>query len=180
MSAPYSPPLCATQRPPRAGRRRWRWLGALTLGSCFGVLGCAPYEPYPVCDFSALRAPSAEQVRAGPALVPPTEGAMVPMPLDTVNVTDPNILHKVMVQSASARRTETRTLQVSTQLVNCTDHPLQGEGRTHFFDGGQQASERPSAWQRLHLGPRTIATYGERSTGTDRAVSYLIELREGR
>ena len=180
MSAPKSLPLCATTRRPRARGRGWRWLGALTLGSGFGLLGCAPYEPYPVCDFSALHAPSTEQVLAGPALVPPTEGAMVPMPLDTVNVTDPNILHKIMVQSASARRTETRTLQVSTQLVNCTDHPLQVEGRTHFFDAGQQASERPSAWQRLHLGPRTIATYGERSTGTDRAVSYLIELREGR
>lgn len=180
MSAPRSTSLCATTRRPRARRSGWHLVGALTLGSGFGLLGCAPYEPYPVCDFSALRAPSVEQVLAGPALVPPTEGAMVPMPLNTVNVTDPNILRKIMVQSASARRTETRTLQVSTQLVNCTDYPLQVEGRTHFFDDGQQASERPSAWQRLHLGPRTIATYGERSTGTDRTVSYLIELREGR
>ena len=180
MSEPNRLPHRATTRLIRAGSSGWRWGGALALASGFGLLGCAPYEPYPVCDFSALRAPSAERVLAGPALVPPTDGALVPMPLNSVNVTDPNILHKIMVQSASARRTETRTLQVSTQLVNCTDHPLQVEGRTHFFDGGQQASERPSAWQRLHLGPRTIATYGERSTGTEDTVSYLIELREGR
>lgn len=89
-------------------------------------------------------------------------------------------MRKIMVQSVRAQRTETGTLQVSTQLVNCTDHALQVDGRTQFFDAGLAASEPPSAWQRVYMPAWTIATYGERSTGTDKAASYLIELREGR
>ena len=153
-------------------------LAALALGLI--VAGCAKYEPYPVCDFRDLSSPDPEQVLAGPALVPPAPGALKPMPLNTVNVTDPNILRKVMVQSVTARRTETETVRVAAQLVNCTDHPLQVEGRTHFYDTAQVQAEPPSAWQRVILPPRTVGTYSERSAGAEQVASYLVELREAR
>lgn len=158
-------------------------LAGAALAAATGALllsACAKYEPYPVCDFRELSNPSDEQVLAGPALLPQTPGAMRPMPLNTVNVTDRNIVRKVMVQSANARRTETNSVQVATMLVNCTDHPLQVEGRTHFFDAGYAETEAPSAWRRIYLPPRTVATYSERSAGTNGISTYLVELREGR
>ena len=157
--------------------------GALTcsaLACALVVAACASYEPYPVCDFRKLSSPGQDQVFPGPALASPAPGALQPLPLDTVNVTDPNILRKVMVQSVVARQTETKTVQVSAQLVNCTDYPLQVEGRTHFYDASQVETEPTSAWQRVTLGPRTLATYSERSVGTEQVASYLVELREGR
>lgn len=167
----------------RSFRARQVALSGAALAGVAGALllnACAKYEPYPVCDFRELSNPSEEQVLAGPALIPSTPGALQPMPLNTVNVTDPNILRKIMVQSASARRTETNAVQVTTMLVNCTDHPLQVEGRTHFFDAGQQETEPPSTWRRMHLAPRTIATYSERSAGANGISAFLVELREGR
>jgi hypothetical protein len=156
-------------------------LSGAALTSVLMVAACTGYEPYPVCDFRALdRAGTNQPSPSGPALVSPVPGALQPMPLNTVNVTDHNILRKVMVQSVAARRTETRTVQVSAQLVNCTDYPLQVEGRTHFFDTAQVETEPASAWQRVMLSPRTVATYSERSVGADQAASYLVELREGR
>jgi hypothetical protein len=155
--------------------------GAALAGG-LALASCTAYEPHPVCDFSAYESFGFGDPPppTGPALVAPVAGALQPMPLDTVNVTDQGILRKVLVQSVAARRTETQTVQVAAKLVNCTDHALQVEGRTHFYDAGQAESEPVSAWQRLMLSPRTVTTYSERSTGTDQVTSYLVELREGR
>ena len=157
--------------------------GALTcaaLACALVVAACTSYEPYPVCDFRDLSSPGQDQVLAGPALASPAPGALQPLPLDTVHVTDPNILRKVMVQSVAVRRSATQTVQIAAQLVNCTDYALQIEGRTHFYDAAQVEAEPVSAWQRVTLGPRTLATYSERSVGTEQVASYLVELREGR
>jgi uncharacterized protein YcfL len=157
--------------------------GALSCAALVYVLmltACTSYEPYPVCDFRKLSSPGQDQDLPRPALVSPAPGALQPMPLETVNITDRNILRKVMVQSVAARRTETKTVQASAQVVNCTDHPLQVEARTHFYDAVLVEAEPVSAWQRVMLAPRTLATYSERSIGTEQVASYLIELREGR
>ena len=164
------------QRAARAGA-----LAGAALAGALALASCTAYEPYPVCDFSAYQSFGLDQAPpTGPALVSPVPGALQPMPLDTVNVTDRDILRKVLVQSVAARRTETETVQVSAKLVNCTDHALQVEGRTHFYDAAQGEAEPVSAWQRLMLSPRTVTTYSERSVGADQVTSYLVELREGR
>jgi hypothetical protein len=71
-------------------------------------------------------------------------------------------------------------VQVATRLVNCTDFPLQVEGRSHFFDEKNMEVEKPSAWNRVYLPARAIGTYSESSTDIRRVAAYLVELREGR
>jgi hypothetical protein len=152
--------------------------GVIALAVAVGsISACAPYQPYPVCDFRALDGQSNAN---GPVLLPAMAGAMAPVPLNAVDVTDQRILRKVLVQSTNARRTETNSIRVAVQVINCTDHPLQVEARSLFFDAENQSAEAPSAWQRLHLPPRTVSTYSEQSLGTTQVVGYLVELREGR
>lgn len=150
------------------------------LLSGFGLMtACAQQvaiEPRPGCDFTPMltAAPVAEAV-----LVPPIPGTMSAMPLNTVNITDVGITNKVLVQAVGARRTQAGTLEVWSRLVNCTDYALQVEGRTQFLDQAQAPVESPSAWQRVYLPPRTVGTYNEKSTKSDEARTYLIEIREG-
>jgi hypothetical protein len=68
---------------------------------------------------------------------------------------------------------------VMARLVNCTDVPLQVEGRTNFLDQAQIPTEPVSAWQRVHLPARALGMYQESSTDVHSVQSYLIELREG-
>ena len=129
------------------------------------------------CDFrefrNALRSP-------GPALVAEVPGTMSPIPLNAVQVTDKSITRKVLVEGLFARRTPTGTLEVMARLVNCTDYPLQVEGRSWFMDENQLPSEGESAWRRVFLNPRSTAVYREFSIGTADVANYLIEIREGR
>src|SRR5437773_4623160 len=135
-------------------------------------------EPRPRCDFNALVAqrPAASQ----PAMVSSVPASMTEMPLNSVNLTDWTITNKVMVQSTNARRTPTGTVEVWARLVNCTDYPLQVEGRTHFLDDGRSPIEDASAWNRVFLPARSFAVYTEHSTNTARVKYYFVELREGR
>lgn len=155
-------------------------LAGIALMAAVGLAGCATYEPYPVCDFRELQNPDESQVLAGPALIGPQPGALRPMPLNTVNVLDRSILRKVMVQQASAGRATNGSVEIAARLVNCTDHPLQVEGRTHFLTASNMDAEPPSAWQRVQLPPRSMGVYASRSTATDQVQSYLVEVREGR
>lgn len=139
--------------------------------------GCTvAVEPRPVCDFTPMltQAPPAEAL-----LVPPIPGTMTPMPLNTVNITDVGITNKVLVQAVRARRTDTGTVEVWSRVMNCTDFPLQVEGRVQFMDKAQAPIEPTSAWQRVYLPPRTVGVYSEKSISTNDAATYLIELREG-
>lgn len=87
---------------------------------------------------------------------------------------------KIAVESTDTKRTPTGTLEVWTVLRNRTDHPLQIEGRTTFFDAGKAPAEKPTAWQRVMLPPQSVATYRDYSTKTDDVSYYYIEIREGR
>lgn len=138
---------------------------------------CAP-APRVQCDFTPL-VMGQEVLPPGPLLVPATPGTMKEVPLNTVSVIDGGIAGRVMVQSVTAGRNAAGNLEVSARLVNCTDGPLQVQGRTQFFDAAQRPSETPSAWQRLHLAPRSFASYGEVSVAGPAAASFLIELRGG-
>jgi hypothetical protein len=149
--------------------------------SALGVLALAGCEtqvlrpPNLACDFTPYLTAQA----AGPVILGPLPGTLSPVPLNTVRVIDPRIGNKVLPQSAMARHTETGTVEVQSRLVNCTDFPLQVEGRTIFLDENNFNVEPPSAWQRVFLPPRALGQYGEKSTDIQRVKNFTIELREG-
>lgn len=133
----------------------------------------------PSCDFGPVRQASRQPVE-GAALRSPYPDAMTDVPLNTVNFTDKGMIKKVMLQSVWSDATPAGPVQVQARFVNCTDHPLQIEGRTHFFDAAMRPVEPPTAWARLVLPERSIATYSESSTVRSGVADFLIEVREGR
>lgn len=161
--------------------RYWGARGAgivLASAAALANVGCEPIVHLgPQCDFRAVVAAAPPP---GPVLVSPVAGAMTPMPLNAVNVTDYAISNKVMVQATNARRLEGGDIEVFARVVNCTDYPLQIEARTHFLNAGQNDAEPVTAWSRLYLQAHSLASYGARSTAGRGVDSYLIELREGR
>jgi hypothetical protein len=149
---------------------------AAVLALALGLAACqtaAVIEPQPVCNFNALvAAPAPAEVPA--AAAPPTT-----MPLTAVNVTDFRLTNKIMVESTNARRHPTGTVEIWARLVNCTDFPLQVEGRTHFLDEARSPVEDVSAWHRIFLPARSYGVYSESSTNVSRVRFYYVELREG-
>lgn len=135
-------------------------------------------QPGPACDFNALVAQRGAP--AQPVLAPQTPSTITEMPLNAVTITDVAITNKVMVQTTNARRSPTGTVEVWARLVNCTDYPLQVEGRTHFLDSAQAPAEDVSAWHRVMLPARSFGVYRELSTSATRVAYYYVELREGR
>lgn len=128
------------------------------------------------CNFGAISSAKAPQTASLAAL---TRGSLTPIPLNSVQVIDKRILRKVLVQGLFARRTDADTVEVIARIANCTDYPLQLEGRTAFQDEAQIPSEPVSAWQRLYLAPKSLTVYRELSTGTSNVSTFLVELREG-
>ena len=104
--------------------------------------------------------------------------------LDTVVILDKSLQDrktgKLAVENSGARRTATGTVEAFAVIRNRTDHPLQIEGRTQFFDSLGIPLGAPSQWQRLYLDPQSINGYRELSTGTGEVAHYYIEIREGR
>jgi hypothetical protein len=147
-------------------------LGLLLLGGCSGM------EAGPRCDMGRIS--WQRDLVPGPAMVPGEPSPLLEMPLNSVSIIDPNIIHKVYVRAITARRTATGTVEVVAQVVNCTDFPLHAEARTQFYDGAQAPSEPVSAWQRMPLPARATTNYRELSIGTKSVEHYLIEMRETR
>lgn len=133
-------------------------------------------SPIPQCDFRAV---AGQGPVAGPVLVPQIPGAATEMPLNAVNITDRAITNKIVVQSTNAQREANGDITVFARFMNCTDFPLQVEGRTHFLDTGQGDAEPVTAWTRLHLPSHGLVSYSTRSTAGSKVKSYLIEVREG-
>lgn len=160
-----------------------RALDRIARGSCLALVGllgaCTqtqPVAPTVGCDFTPMLA-AAE--RSGPALVPPVPGTMTEVSLNSVSITDLAITNKVLVQNVLVGRTAVGAVEIGVRLVNCTDFPLQVEGRAHFLNEQQQPAEPVSAWKRVFLPARSTDTYREKSTNVDDVRLYYIELREG-
>jgi hypothetical protein len=159
---------------------RAAFVAVVLSGTSLVAAGCekqVALAPDVACDFTPMLT---AMKQPGLAMVPSVPGTMTPIPLNSVSMTDGAITNKVLVQSTAARRTPTQTVEVFARMTNCTDFPLQVEGRTHFFDDKQAPEEPVSAWQRVFLPARSIGTYQDISTGTGAVATYLIELREGR
>lgn len=149
---------------------------SMAVGAVALLGACAP-QPAVQCDFT----PMLHAAAAGDqALLPLTPGTMKPVPLNAVSVIDSGIRRKVLVQSVQAARTATGNVAVETRLMNCTDYPLQVEGRTNFLTATGGTAEPPSMWQRIALPPRSFAAYAESSVSGPGAVTFLIEVKEGR
>ncbi|MBF0130955.1 MAG: hypothetical protein HQL33_13295 [Alphaproteobacteria bacterium] len=146
--------------------------------TALALSGCVVAEPLPVCDMAAIN--QQRMVAAAPSATPEGISPLKEMPLNSVSITDSAIINKVYVRSISARRTPAGTVEVWSQVQNCTDFPLHAEARTQFYDGSQYPSEPVSAWKRIYLDPRTSNTYREFSTGTKSVNFYMVEMREGR
>lgn len=150
---------------------------AIVLSAVVLLAACTQtQEPAPICNMGAIS--SQRQLVAAPSPVPDGKSPLIEMPLNSVNITDYAIINKVYVRAANARRTPTGTVEVYSQVINCTDFPLNAEARTQFYDTAQTPSEPVSAWKRFPLPPRSSSTYQELSIGTQNAAYYMIELRE--
>ena len=141
-----------------------------------GLLGACAQQPAPICNMEAIS--KQRQLVAVPSLVPFGASPLLEMPLNSVSVTDFAIVNKVFVRAVNARRSPTGTVEVYSQIVNCTDFPLQAEARTQFYDAQQAPSEPVSAWKRFAMPARSSSTYREFSVGTESAQFYMVELRE--
>jgi len=141
---------------------------------------CAPREAppitFPVCDFS--KAPYGSAPRGYGKLVPAIQDTLHPISLSTVNITDTNLLRRIVVQDVKAMRTQSNHLNVYARIVNCTDFPIILEGRTQYLDANQVISEPVTGWKRMHLPARTLGNYQETSIMQPMPDSFLIELRE--
>ncbi|MDH4582470.1 hypothetical protein E8F20_11385 [Pseudomonas sp. BN415] len=104
--------------------------------------------------------------------------------LDTVVILDKALQDrrssKLAIENSGARRTATGTLEVFAVIRNRTDHPLQIEARTQFFDDLPVPVEGPTQWQRVYLDPQSVGAYREFSTRAQGIAHYYIEVREGR
>lgn len=151
--------------------------GSAALVMFLSVSACQQMEPASICDMSAIA--SQRTLVSVPAAIPGGDSPLQEMPLNSVSITDHKIINKVYVRSVNARRTPSGTVELYAQVINCTDHPLQAEARTQFYDAGQAPAEPVSAWKRLYLPPRTSNTYRELSLGTTNIHAYMVEMREG-
>ena len=154
------------------------FVAAGLTGASLGLAGCETVVARPpevACDFTPYLTAQAQQ----PALMPPLAGTMAPVPINTARVVDAQVANKVLIQAVAARRTETGTVEVQLRLLNCTDFPLQLQGRTMFLDANLMDTEAPSVWRRVFLPPRSIAQYSELSTGFRNIANFSIEIREG-
>jgi len=105
--------------------------------------------------------------------------------MNTVVILDPALQRingpgKITVESSGAKRTPSGTLEVWALIRNRTNHPLQIEGRTNFFDASRAPVDLATAWKRLYLPPLGIETYRAQSTLVYEIQYYMVELREGR
>jgi hypothetical protein len=146
----------------------------ILAAAAFALGACQPIQQTVSCDFSPYIA--ARQIPQL-ALVPVQPGTMTPIALNSVSFADTYAAETVLVQYTGAQRTPSGTVEVTTRMVNCTDQPMIVEGRTNFFDEGQRPVEPVSAWQKVHLPPRSVGHYTEMSTNAKRVQTYLTELR---
>ena len=121
--------------------------------------GCARVKPRPHCDFCAYK-----ENRAA---------------AEAANINDHKVTNKVLVQSTRAVRRDNGLLEARGRLVNCTDHTLQIEARTIFYDASDLETDAPTAWQRFSLWRHAVQSVAV--VGLDqRAARYLLEIRECR
>jgi len=154
---------------------------ALLLFCALAVPAHAQDRDTLACDFRVLtaaqRSAQTEMLaHRTPALLGDLTEAMSPIPLDAAYVSDPNITHKVMVQTVLARRTPAKSVEVAARIVNCTDYAQQVLAHVSFMDTNQFPTEPTSAWRLIHLEPHSIGTYQEVSIGGANVASYVIEL----
>jgi hypothetical protein len=107
-------------------------------------------------------------------------GKSLGIEFNTVALLDDGLDMKVKAQTTNAKRSPTGTVEVWAVLKNLTNEQIMVEGRVWFFDQDEQPVEGPTAWKRLFIPPKSMATYKELSTKVTEVGYYYIEVREGR
>lgn len=106
--------------------------------------------------------------RPGPALVGQQYGVQATsIPLDSVQFSGWKTAKLVAVQSLHASRTETDTVQVSARFISCSDKAFSIRVRSSFMDDRQAPTEPVSAWQIVHMHPRAMTVYTEKSVSRE-------------
>jgi hypothetical protein len=85
---------------------------------------------------------------------------------------------RVALQTASASRTRSGTLEARVTLRNCSDERIDLEARAHFMSELGEPVEPPGPWQRVFLDAYSIASFSEFSISTERVARYYVEVRE--
>jgi hypothetical protein len=98
---------------------------------------------------------------------------------NNVAILDDALQNRIAIEASNWRRTETGTAEVWVQIRNRTDFRYHLEARVQFFDQDRVPLGKPSAWQRVVVGPNEISTYRENSTEVNVGF-YYVEIREGR
>jgi len=151
--------------------RQWVGAVAMTAGAVL-LSGCE--------STSMISEGAAPAVRVDDPAAPFANPAM-----NSVVILDPALQRingpgKIAVESSGAKRTPAGTLEIWALIRNRTNHPLQIEGRTNFFDANRAPVDLTTAWKRLYLPPLGIQTYRAQSTLVHEVHYYMLELREGR
>ena len=151
----------------------------LTIFLCLASIGAGPAEARDLTPSCNLRA---QQKTPSPdaALVGPEAGVLTAVPLNTVQIIDPGIARRIVVQSVHARRSPTQTIELAARFFNCTDYRQQILVRSQFMDPGQFPSEPPSAWRTVFIDPRSFSVYAEHSSGGAKVRYFLVEVTEAR
>src|SRR5512145_3052013 len=96
------------------------------LAGIAALAGCAQVqEPAPMCNMAGIAAQ--RTLVALPAAAPGEPSPLLEMPLNSVSITDYTVINKLFVRNVTAQRTATGTVKVVSQIVNCTDFPLNVE-----------------------------------------------------
>lgn len=110
-----------------------------------------------------------------------TEGAGNDAPpevtMNAVRYLQPGLDKAVQVRALDAGRSAGGELTVLVHFLNCTEQRIVIGARTSFLDDRRLPLGTPSAWQRVHLAPRSTGTYTERPLGVD-ASHFIVEVRD--
>lgn len=142
---------------------------------CLALLagGCASVGPTINC-----KSPTNWERGDGLALVGETYGVRVsPIPLNSVLFDSKETAGSIAIHHLAASRTPADTVEVAARFVNCLEHTQRIEVRASFFRLDGANVEEPSAWQSVFVPAGSMASYTERSLGTEGIGSFLIEVR---
>ena len=110
------------------------------------------------------------------SLFSPAPGVM-PVTADSVRYLNAGLERAAIVRTLAARRSA-EGVAVEVHFLNCTDQRIALAARTTFLDAAQRPQGQPSAWQLLHLQPRSTSVYSERTLGDAAVNHFFVEVRD--
>ena len=85
----------------------------------------------------------------------------------------------VKTESSTLSRTDTNTVRVVVVFRNTSDNPTSIRCRSSFLNDNLAPVEPASAWQYVHIRPRSSETYSESSGNTQLVTHWRVEVEDG-